>query len=182
MFRLLQTRGGTANSLRTYCLFLAPRCKSVTFEWNILHHRNLVVPYLVRCVKLSRFLTRCPESAPSVCLHEVLHRLCYNLPLPYRGCDAFCAGLRGKKNGLVPCTGARNLLFWRRIKPCCDLDRRLGRICMPDCKFLIVSAGISSLTADLALLAAFQYFCTLNYLISYMWPLYRRVRCVSVEV
>jgi hypothetical protein len=35
---------------------------------------------------------------------------------------------------------------------------------MPDCKFLLVSAGICTLTTDLVLLATFQELCTLNYL------------------
>ena len=65
-----------------------------------------------------------------------------------------------------PCKGARTLIFSKRIEPHRDLGRRLGWISMPDCKFLLVSAGISSLTADLVSLATFQWLCTLNYLIS----------------
>jgi hypothetical protein len=64
-----------------------------------------------------------------------------------------CLALWGDK---FPYIGARTVIIWKRIELHRDLGRRLGWISMPDCKFLLVSAGICILTADLVLLATFQ--------------------------
>jgi hypothetical protein len=50
-----------------------------------------------------------------------------------------------------------------------DLGRRLGRICICQTVSFLLSVRESLHFADLVSLAPFQYFCTLNYLVSCMY-------------